>query len=380
VSIGFFCSEYPLALANALAQDHDVTLFLSRENLAVRFPGAADLEQCLAQRQALHPNIHLRLINYATGQYTAKVGMARRLVRAISAVQPDVVHYQSGGDPWIPLALPWLRRFPFVATIHDAGRHVGDGPASLQVTNLIVTWLAHQIIVHGQQQANLLIHNFHPAPAKLNVVPMGALGLLSKPQTPLPSDSRLVLFFGRLRAYKGLEVLLKAAPLIAKCVPNVRFVIAGSGECPAVLQAAADHPAWFEVHNRFIPVDEVPQFFQRAALVVQPYVEASQSGVLPLAYQFARPVVATRVGSIPEALDDGRTGYLVAPDDAPALAQAIVRLLQDADLRERMGQAGALKLAQDLSWDAIARKTLAVYERARMTANNRLVSQRQMIQ
>lgn len=372
VSIGFFCAEYPIALANALAETNDMTLFLSQQNLARCFPKSSNLETVLRDRQVLDPAVSLHLIDYPTGRYVQKVSMARGVVRAVQSLQPDVVHYQSGGNPWVPLVMPWLRRFPLVATIHDALTHPGDRPPRFVMfaVNLVVTRMAHQIIVHGQPQADILLRTYRTRPDKVNVIPMGGFDMfkvLAKEQvTP---SSRVVLFFGRLRAYKGLEVLIRAAPLIAARVPDVRFVIAGLGECPSVHQAAAEHPDWFEVHNRFIEAEEVPRFFQRAALVVQPYLEASQSGVLPVAYLFGRPVVATRVGSIPGIVDHGKTGYLVEPGDERALAEAVIRLLQDADRREAMGRAAAAKLEQDLSWDAIAAKTLEVYQRARACAS-----------
>ena len=77
--------------------------------------------------------------------------------------------------------------------------------------------------------------------------------------------------------------------------------------------------------------DEVrATLFQQASVVALPYIEASQSGVVPLAYMHMKPVVATTVGGLPEMVDDGRTGYLVPPRDEQALATAVVRLLRDA--------------------------------------------------
>lgn len=372
-SIGFFCAEYPISLANALAKTNTVTLLLSRQNLSVRFPGVSDLEALLRERQIIEPDVSLRLIDYPTGRYLYKLRLARDIVHAIDELQPDVVHYQSGGDPWIPLVMPLLRRFPLVATIHDATAHTGDRPSKpvLNLINALVTRLAHQIIVHGQQQASSLVEVYHTPSGKVNVIPMGVLSLFKVPADgQAPQDSQTILFFGRIRGYKGVEVLIRATPLIAEHIPDVRVVIAGSGNCEALHRATEEHPEWFEVHNRFISADEVPGLFRRAALVVLPYLDATQSAVVPLAYLFGRPIVSTRVGSIPEIVDDGKTGCLVEPGDERALANAIVRLLRDRPVREAMGRAAAVKLERDLSWNAIATKTLAVYECARACASN----------
>jgi glycosyltransferase involved in cell wall biosynthesis len=367
VMLGFFASEYPIGLANALAKTADVTLFLSRQNLLARFPGETHLNIFLYAHKLLDPRVSLRLVNYPKGKYWSKFGMARDLVRAIEQINPDVIHYQSGGDPWVPLALLWLRQYPLVVTIHDAKRHLGDGAPeiSLNTTNTLITRLAQQVIVHGCEQASKLTAITHVQLEKMNVVPIGSFDLFDDLSTEIvPQEKNLVLFFGRMRPYKGLEVLLKAVPEIAAQVPGVRFVIAGSGLCPGLYQAAWENPQWFELHNTYIEANKVSAFFQRASLVVQPYLEASQSGIVPIAYKHSRPVVATRVGSIPEVVDDGVTGLLVEPGDVHALAQAVVRLLQNDDLREQMGRQAAEKLARDLSWDAIAQKTRDIYIKA----------------
>lgn len=365
--IGFFAADYVIALANSLARNHDVTLILARQNLEVRFPKERDIEQALFAKNLIHANIRLHLVDYPSGRYLQKIQMARRLIRLVREIRPDVIHYQSGGDPWGVLSLFFLRRFPLVVTIHDVQRHPGDGISDLYLntTNSIVARLADRIIVHGEQQANALADTRHIRRDKIAVHPIGGYDLyVQDTLEPAQQDDRLVLFFGRLRAYKGVDVLLQAAPEIVSNVPDAHFVIAGSGECPELDRAALEHPGLFEIHNRFIEAGEVQSFFQRSAVVVQPYVDASQSGVIPLAYRFGRPVVATRVGSIPEVVDDGQTGLLVEPRDSHALAMATIRLLHDDELRAQMGKAARLKAERDLSWDAIARKTSEVYEQA----------------
>ncbi|WP_054847330.1 glycosyltransferase [Methanoculleus chikugoensis] len=120
----------------------------------------------------------------------------------------------------------------------------------------------------------------------------------------------------------------------------------------------------FEVYNYRIPYEEGARLFQQASVVALPYLEASQSGVIPTAYGFRRPVVVTDVGgSLPEVVDDGVTGYVVPPRDPEALAAAIVRLLKDPPgaCRRMGGERGYAKLKTDMAWSTIARSLLAVY-------------------
>jgi len=144
----------------------------------------------------------------------------------------------------------------------------------------------------------------------------------------------------------------------------VKIVIAGLGDDMDHYRQMMVHPEKFIIYNEYIPNERVPEMFRRASIVVLPYIEATQSGVIPMAYTFARPVVATTVGSLPEIVDDGHTGLLVPPRDAQALADAIIRLLQDKPLRQQMGVNGHHKINTECAPDTVARQTLEVYQRA----------------
>jgi glycosyltransferase involved in cell wall biosynthesis len=178
-------------------------------------------------------------------------------------------------------------------------------------------------------------------------------------------DDRLVLFFGRIWEYKGLDVFIRAAPLVSRTITGVRFLIAGQGEdFDKKYRRLIVRPDQFTVYNEWISDARRAEFFQRAAVVVLPYTSATQSGVVPVAYTYGKPVVATDVGALSECVEHGRTGLLVPPRDESALANAIVKLLQDDQLRHAMGQAGRQKLERECSPDVVARCTVAVYEQA----------------
>lgn len=159
---------------------------------------------------------------------------------------------------------------------------------------------------------------------------------------------------------RNVGYLIEAVPRIVSVIPDVKVVIAGSGDLSEYTSLLADQDH-YEIHNRFIPDEEVAGFFQRAAFVVLPYVDASQSGIIPIAYAFKKPVVVTDVGSIPEVVDNGKTGIIVPPKDSGLLAEAIISLLQNPQLLDRMGQNAYDKMRGELSWDAIAREIIRAY-------------------
>jgi glycosyltransferase involved in cell wall biosynthesis len=155
-----------------------------------------------------------------------------------------------------------------------------------------------------------------------------------------------------------------AEPLITKEIPDAKIIIAGAGENFQKYENMIVNRHNFIIHNYKIPYDEGAELFQRCSLVVLPYIDASQSAVILTAYGFKKPVVVTSVGSIPEIVDDGKTGIIVPPKDINTLAEAIIKLLKDNKLRRKMGENAYIKLKTDLSWDNIAEKTIEVYKEA----------------
>jgi glycosyltransferase involved in cell wall biosynthesis len=171
-----------------------------------------------------------------------------------------------------------------------------------------------------------------------------------------------VLFFGRVRRYKGIGDLISAGARVASEIPAVRFVIAGESdrETRQVLAKAA--PPLFEVRDRFISDAEAAQLFLDAELLVLPYIEGSQSGALAAAYTFGLPVVATKVGEIGDMVAESETGIVVPVHNPQALAEAIVVLLRDEKLRARLAK-NALKMAErELGPAKIGASAVAVYD------------------
>jgi glycosyltransferase involved in cell wall biosynthesis len=347
--IDFHFYEYTTSLANALASQTRVSLLAP-----TNFESMAD---------ALSPEVDLTYFGKPRLRSPANLKMLGQIRKVIDGVRPDVVHLLAV-NPWFNLGLVAWRLPHLVTTIHDPVVHTGDRSQRKipQVLRDLPIRRSQQLIVHGQSVKKTLLARHSISPEQITVIPIGELSLYQQWNTQTWSEQKdTVLFFGRIWPYKGLEYLIAAEPTISAACPNARFVIAGRGEDLDRYQAMMLHPERFEVLNKYIPREDVPRLFQQASIVVLPYIEASQSAVIPLAYAFGKPVVATAVGGIPDVVDHERTGLLVPPRDSDALAQAVINLLEDQETRHQMGQRALEKARGELSWATIARQTIEVY-------------------
>jgi glycosyltransferase involved in cell wall biosynthesis len=171
------------------------------------------------------------------------------------------------------------------------------------------------------------------------------------------------LFFGHIRPYKGLDVLLRAFRLVSGVVEDAVLIMAGvpwaDSEPPDRLIRDLGLEARVLTSFRFIPEGEVEAFFAASDVVVLPYTRFdAQSGAGTLALSFGKPLVVTAVGGLPELAGDARA--VVPPNDPEALAQAIRAVLEDAELRARL-QEESKKRARLFGWDNVAVKTREVY-------------------
>jgi glycosyltransferase involved in cell wall biosynthesis len=283
----------------------------------------------------------------------------RRAARAA-----DVVHFQ-----W--LAVQQLDRHllppgrssrrahrPLVLTAHDIlPREPGPGQREAQL-RLYERFDA--IVVHSERGRTRLTEELAVDPERVHVIPHGVFEHLAREPSspaapPRQTDKPVVLCFGLMRPYKGIDLLLEAwggvddaelwvvgmprmdvSPLLAAAPPNVRFV------------------------PRFISDGELPAYFSRADLVVLPYREADQSGVLFTALAFGKPLLLSDVGGFPEIAATGAARTFPA-GDATALQSGLSGLLDDRDALSEMALRARAMAGGAFSWEAVAARTLELY-------------------
>ncbi|HEV7665716.1 MAG TPA: glycosyltransferase family 4 protein [Chloroflexota bacterium] len=283
----------------------------------------------------------------------------------IRRVNPHVIHFDEGSRRML-LNLIELGTAPMVLTIHDPENHSGERHWRSELDRYFFLKRASRVLLYNRALQPEFARHYSLRGGHVRTTQLGVHHVFREWAVgPIPRGGRTVLFYGRLSQYKGLEVLYAAAPLVAQRVPNVRFVVAGRAApnyrppSPPRLTNGGS----IDVIDQYIGNTHLANLLAGAHVVVCPYLDATQSGVVLTAFAFEKPVVATRVGGLPEYIDEGQTGLLVPPYDAEALAAALERILTDDELGDtlRSGIAG-LARAGRLTWAAAARDTQAIYE------------------
>src|SRR5947199_2863829 len=271
----------------------------------------------------------------------------------------DVVHWQ-----WLtvqPLDVALLPRVrPQVLTAHDILPRE-PRPGQVAATRRLVARM-DALVAHSEHGASRLRDELGVPPERVHVIPHGAFDYLTRmpEERPLPDDlasveGPVVLFFGLLRPYKGVDVLIEAF----REIQGAELWVVGMPRMPIdpLREAARGARSPVRFVDRFVTDPEIPAYFRRADLVVLPYREIDQSGVLYTALAFGKPMILSAVGGFSE-IDALR---LVPPGDAAALAEAISNLLARPEERDRLAAAAVQAAAGPYSWDATAQRTLALY-------------------
>jgi glycosyltransferase involved in cell wall biosynthesis len=281
------------------------------------------------------------------------------------ARRADVVHYQ-----W--LAFEQVDRYllpparPRVLTAHDVLPRE-PRPGQRAATRRLLERM-DAVVVHSEHGARRLREELGIPPDRVHPIPHGVFDHLTRlpDELPLPPELEavegpVVLFFGLLRPYKGIEVLLRAFAEVEGAELWVVGMPRMSLEPLRELSARAGGRVRFV--PRFIPDPEIPAYFRRADLVVLPYLEIDQSGVLYTALAFEKPLLLSSVGGFSEVAERHDAARLVPPGDAGALAATLNELLGDSSARRALAEASARAAAEAYSWDAVARTTLALYRK-----------------
>jgi glycosyltransferase involved in cell wall biosynthesis len=288
------------------------------------------------------------------------VRAANRIVRE----KPDLVIFPWWVSFWAPLFLTIIllvkrrSRSRILFLCHNVVEHE-SGSLKRWLSKAVLS-RGDYFVVHSTQEKEKLVRLAGPsAVVQLPHPSYGAFNAerMSKKTAKQRigiADRRVVLFFGFVRPYKGLTYLLQSMPAIVRQVP-LRLLVVGEFWEDERPYRKLIRNLGLEKHvslvDHYVRNEEIPAYFQAADLVVLPYTSVTGSGLVQLAFGFHKPVVASRLGALAEAVKDGKTGILVPPRDSPAIARAIIGFYRRGQGRKMA--AGIRKDGERFSWDKL---------------------------
>ena len=374
--------HYAFGLATALAS----------EGADVELVGGSQID-C----PEFHATPNLKFLKFR-GSLRSDVSFFRKLSR-ISKYYSRLMRYSVTARPRI-FHILWNNRFELfdrtllmcfyralgkkiVLTAHNVntrGRDADDSSLN-RITLRIQYRLANHIIVHTEKMKREIVSVFGVPADRVTTVPYGINNAV--PNTKLTSaqarqrlgigdTERVILFFGRIRPYKGLEYLIDAFGRLSPSRENYRLIIAGNADTTDPYWALLFERIRNDPQNRgvllnldFIPDGDVEIYFKAADVLVLPYRSIYQSGILFLALSFGLPVLASDVGSLRDEIDSRQNGYVFKPDDPADMAKTIEEYFK-SDLYGHLDQRRneiRNDAAMRNSWESAARTTMDVYAR-----------------
>ena len=337
-SASFGMHQYTADLANRAAEIHDTFLCTTK-----RYP---------ADRYSPRVTVVTPIDHGTTGFSTEGIRIREvyKFQKSIRQLNPDIIHL-TGPHLWNPYFIQVFRRkgIPVIHTIHDMDPHLGMKYSSLlPLWNKTIYRSASHLVVHGNIYRDRMI-NAGFSKDRVTAIPLLHLFLRYKAQSEISDNGPEVnygtffLFFGRFERYKGIDILVKAfcemktsnnSPL----VKDIKLILAGPGSLDHLGQM--NHCEHIEVINIHVADEQATNLFKGCAAVILPYLDASQSAIIPSAYYYRKSVVASKTGAFEEYIENGVTGLLVKSGDVTALKNALLKVAVDKDGQREMGNAG----------------------------------------
>jgi glycosyltransferase involved in cell wall biosynthesis len=346
-------AEYATRLAIALAAEAKVLLFLDRHNC----------------RDECNPALLEEARNVATLAEFDPQGRGNRIVSRLQVIarmqafRPDVIHVQEQADALTTSIVRLLgRRRKLVLTVHDPLPHRGNDSAFAMLQAPHIRELrdrAEMYHVHGAYcREALLATEWNKKPV---VSTAHGIILVPRAEERMEPEPGRVLLFGRMEEYKGVGVLAQAAEILRSRAVPFRLVLAGRGPEAERMKTLAGNHEDIEVIARFLTPAEAVRQFQLAAVVVAPYHDATQSGVVAASFGNGRPVVASRIGGLADSVAHGVNGLLTPPNNPVALADALEQILQRPELRSRLTEGAREAAMTTFSWADVSRTLMQAY-------------------
>ncbi len=287
------------------------------------------------------------------------------VLRLIKNLKADIIHCGNELHPVFFLFL-FLSKKNVVLTVHDPIHHSGEKSIKNKLIRLINFWAAKKFILLNSSQKSEFIKNYHLKEQDVFVSSLSCYNYLNNyvnstnQRKGLNKDRLKILFFGRISPYKGVEYLLEAFYKFNK--ENTSLLVAGAGSYHFDIKKYLKQRN-ISIINRFLSTQELVDEIIECDIIICPYTDATQSGVIMSAFALNKPVIATNVGGLPEMIEDGITGMIIPAKDVNAIIKALdyiynspMELVRMSHNIEKQYQNG------DKSWRHISQKLVEYYK------------------
>ncbi len=291
--------------------------------------------------------------------------LACKLVRFLLRLKVHVIHTTIFND-WDSFLFLFKKKM--VLTLHDPFPHTGERNIRREFFRCMAIKYSSKIFLLNEVQKHDFMNLYNVDEKRIVINRLGIYDSInvyrrkSVPNENTNTHQKKILFFGRISPYKGIEYLLRAMNNIHVYHPNVVCTVMGSGNFYFDVTEYLDL-SYIKIINRFIPTNELISAIDESTMVVCPYTDATQSGVIYTSYALYKPVIATNVGGFCESVIDSVTGILVPPKNVEKLENAILYLLEHPEKCTQMSDAIKQNANRGLfSWSDIAEKYINVYD------------------
>ena len=300
------------------------------------------------------------------------------LRRYIKVIKCDLVHYQFFRRKIGILFFKYLnlRGVKLIVTAHNVLPH--EKSKIDYFLNSIIYKNANAIIAHSKLIRDKLVKNFTIDPGKIHIIPHGNFDIYLPDKKLTIADARLrlsltlhdnvMLYFGFIRPYKGIDLLLKAFEKSAEKDSKLKLIIAGSAHNIGLqnsIESAIDNSRFKDRiihHLKYIPNEDIAKYFIAADLLVLPYKNIDHSGIIHLAYSFGKAVLATNVGDFNEVIVNEKSGKILKGQSYTELSEAITEMFKDKNKLFKMGNYAKILSETKYSWNDIAKQTIQLYK------------------
>ncbi len=282
-----------------------------------------------------------------------------KFIKHLKSTKVDIIHIV--WPMYDQRYLLYLSGIPTVMTVHDPLPHSGQVSRKREMARYLSFQYSKSLILLSKVYLEEFCRKYKIPKEKVCISKLGSYDCINLfHDDTKPIHGRYILYFGQIQSHKGIEFLLESMLSVHESIPELKCVIAGKGNFYFDI-SKYEKLDYIEIRNYYVRTNELASLLKWCEFAVVPYRDATQSGVVQTAFSAGVPLIATNVGSLPEAVRHEETGLIVQAGNVEDMSNAIIRLANDKKLLDQLKSNINNKWKPDMSWGKIADQFIHVY-------------------